>query len=200
MRRNAVRARGRGLARSRGRDAPPGDDPRKALQHGLRLLSRSARTEQDLRERLEARYTAAAAAAALRRLRALGYVDDRAWAAAYVERPRSLQRSARLLQRELRSHGVSHEIALAVTGQHDDESAALTAARVTLRRLGPVPGAGHADAESSRNGRGDAGDARRHTRRLVAALARRGFDPGTIERVRSRLRSRRPLEAALDTP
>ena len=110
---------------ARNRDAALGDDPRKAVQRGLWLLSRSARSEHDLRERIERRFTAAATASALRRLRTLGYVDDRAWAAAYVERPRSLLRSARMLQRELRSHGVSDEIAVAATAEHDDDQAAL---------------------------------------------------------------------------
>ncbi|MYI83390.1 MAG: regulatory protein RecX [Chloroflexi bacterium] len=180
--RNAARTRRRGSV------APPSDDPRKAVQHGLRLLSRSARSEHDLRERLEARFTAEAVTAALRRLRALGYVDDRAWAAAYVERPRSLLCSARLLQRELRSRGISHEIAEAATGEHDDDRAALAAARIALRRL------------SRRPGGSDAGSDRTRSRRLVAALARRGFDPGTIERVRSRLRGDRAREANRVTP
>lgn len=158
------------------------------MQHGLRLLSRSARSEHDLRERLEARFTAEAVTAALRRLRALGYVDDRAWAAAYVERPRSLLCSARLLQRELRSRGISHEIAEAATGEHDDDRAALAAARIALRRL------------SRGDDSTDAVAARKRSRRLVAALARRGFDPGTIERARSRLRGDRAREANRVTP
>ena len=180
--RKAARARRRGSA------APPSDDPRKAIQHGLRLLSRSARSEHDLRERLEARFTAEAATAALRRLRALGYVDDRAWAAAYVERPRSLLCSARLLQRELRARGISYEIAEAATGEHHDDRAALAAARIALRRL--ARGGGGSDA---------GGDPTR-SRRLVAALARRGFDPGTIERVRAHLRREHAHEAASVTP
>ncbi len=173
-------------SRRRGSPAPPSDDPRKAVQHGLRLLSRTARTEHDLRERLEARFTAEAATAALRRLRTLGYVDDRAWAAAYVERPRSLLCSARLLQRELRARGVPQEIAEAATGEHDDDRAALAAARIALRRL--------SRGDDDRDGH-DAGAARKRSRRLVAALARRGFDPGTIGRVRSRLRGDHAREA-----
>ncbi len=175
-------------SRRRGSAAPPSDDPRKAVQHGLRLLSRAARTEHDLRERLEARFTAEAVTAALRRLRTLGYVDDRAWAAAYVERPRSLLCSARLLQRELRARGVSEEIAEAATGEHDDDRAALAAARIALRRLSR----GGDDRDDDGH---DAGAARKRSRRLVAALARRGFDPGTIGRVRSRLRGDRAGEA-----
>ena len=127
--RKAARARRRGSA------APPSDDPRKAIQHGLRLLSRSARSEHDLRERLEARFTAEAA-----------------------------------------------------TGEHHDDRAALAAARIALRRL--ARGGGGSDA---------GGDPTR-SRRLVAALARRGFDPGTIERVRAHLRREHAHEAASVTP
>ncbi len=174
--------------RRRLKAASPSGDPRQAVQYGLRLLSRSARSEHDLRERLEARFTATATASALRRLRALGYVDDRAWAAAYVERPRSLLCSARLLRRELRARGISREIAEAATGQHDDDRAALAAARIALRRLARGDGGSDARARYKRS------------RRLVAALARRGFDPGTIARVRSRLRGDRTGEATPVTP
>ncbi|MYA20746.1 MAG: hypothetical protein F4Z25_10975 [Chloroflexi bacterium] len=174
--------------RPRRKAATPSGDPRQAVQYGLRLLSRSARSERDLRERLEARFSATATASALRRLRALGYVDDRAWAAAYVQRPRSLLCSAQLLRSELRARGISHELAEAATDDHDDDRAALAAARVAMRRLA----AGGPDRDRAAE--------RTRSRRLVAALARRGFDPGTIERVRSRLRAARALEAVADTP
>lgn len=163
--------------RPRRKAATPSGDPRQAVQYGLRLLSRSARSERDLRERLEARFTATAVASALRRLRALGYVDDHAWAASYVERPRSLLCSASLLRRELRARGISDEIAEAATGAHDDDRAALAAGRAALRRL------------ASAGSEDDPGAIRTRSRRLVAALARRGFDPETIRRVRSRLHS-----------
>ena len=184
----AARAPARRRRAARSSDAALGDDPRKAVQRGLWLLSRSSRSEHDLRERLERRFTAAATASALRRLRALGYVDDRAWAAAYVERPRSLVRSARMLQRELRSHGISPEIAVAATDEHDDDRAALAAARIALRRL-PAAGAdGHPRA------------ARKRAQRLVAALARRGFDPGTSQRARAKLQTERTHESAHARP
>ena len=184
----AARAPARRRRAARSSDAALGDDPRKAVQRGLWLLSRSSRSEHDLRERLERRFTAAATASALTRLRALGYVDDRAWAAAYVERPRSLVRSARLLQRELRSHGISPEIAVAATDEHDDDRAALAAARIALRRL-PAAGAD-----------GDSRAARKRAQRLVAALARRGFDPGTSQRARAEVQTERTHESAHARP
>jgi regulatory protein len=153
------------------------DDPGEAVQHGLRLLSRRARTEQDLRGRLDERFTAAAVASALRRLRELGYVDDCAWAATYVQRPRSSLRSARLLRSELRAKGIDATVAEAATALHDDERAALAAARVLARKV-----------SSASNGSGDA-----RARRLYSALARRGFDSQAIQRALWRLRTEEPV-------
>ena len=149
----------------------PGGGPGGALRHGLRLLARSARTERGLRERLARRFGETAAAQALERLRALGYVDDRAWAAAYVLRPRSLERSARLLRRELRARGVAPALAAAAVAGHDDDRAARLAARLALRRLAPPRAAD-----------GGRAAARRRAQRLRGALARRGFGPETIRR------------------
>ena len=153
--------------------APParGFDLAGALRHGLRLLAHSARTERDLRERIARRFGEEAAARALERLRTIGYVDDRAWAAAYVRRPRSLARSARLLRRELRARGVAPALAAAAVAGHDDDRAARLAARIALRRLAPGRGA---DGASGARGR--------RARRLQGALARRGFGPETIRR------------------
>ena len=153
------------------------------MQHGLRLLSRSARTERDLRDRLEERFSAAAVAGALRRLHELGYVDDRAWAAAYLLRPRASLRSARMLRRELCAKGLTPELAAVATALHDDDRAALAAlaalaaARVALRKLSA--------------GRDEDGAA--FARRLYGALARRGFDSAAIQRALWRLRADEPV-------
>ena len=150
------------------------DDVREAVEHGLRLLSRRPRTAHDLEERLRERFTPTAVAAALARLRELRYVDDEAWAAGYLARPRSAARSARLLRTELRAQGVPPEVAAAALAAHDDEAAAIVAVRSALRRLA----------------RGDrATDAPPLRRRLRGALARRGFDAETIERALARLRA-----------
>ena len=153
------------------------DDPREAVQHGLRLLSRSARTERDLRDRLEERFTAAAVAGALRRLHELGYVDDRAWATAYVQRPRASRRSTRMLPRELCAKGLPPDLAAVATALRDDDRAALAAARVALRRLSSDPDE----------------DGAAFARRLYGALARRGFDSAAIQRALWRLRADEPV-------
>lgn len=143
-------------------------DVSQAVQRGLALIARRPRTAADLRDRLGDRFESAAADAALARLAELGYVDDAAWATAYVARTRSTERSARMLRAELREHGVDAETAEDALHAHDDDVAALAAAR----RL-------------ARGGRGRAPDAR--ARRLRGALARRGFSFDVIERALSRL-------------
>ena len=151
-------------------------DPSLAVQRGLALIAQRPRTATDLRDRLGDRFDEQAVEAALARLTELGYVDDAAWATGYVARTRSTERSARVLRSELREHGVEADTAAAALLEHDDAAAALTAAR----RL-------------ARSGRGRPPDAR--DRRLLAALARRGFAFDTIERALSRLRE----EAATPT-
>ena len=149
-------------ARLRSADAP------QAVQHGLTLLSRRPRTAADLRERLGDRFEPAAVGAALSRLTELGYVDDTAWAAGYLERPRSAERSARMLRAELRQRGIEPETAAHALLAHDDDTAALTAARRLAR-------------SASRR----APEVR--ARRLRAALARRGFSFDTVGRALARL-------------
>ena len=150
------------------------DSAREAVEHGLRLLSRRPRTAHDLEQRLRERFTPTAVAAALARLCELRYVDDEAWAAGYLARPRSAARSASLLRTELRGQGVPPEVVASALTAHDDAAAAIVAARSALRRLA----------------RGDrAADAPALRRRLRGALARRGFDGETIEGALAGLRS-----------
>ena len=140
-------------------------DVSQAVQRGLALIAQRPRTAADLRDRLGDRFEPATADAAIARLAELGYVDDAAWAAAYVARSRSGERSARMLRAELREHGVAAEDAEDALGAHDDDEAAIAAAR--------------------RLARGRAPDER--ARRLQGALARRGFGFEVIERALSRL-------------
>jgi regulatory protein len=133
------------------------------MQRGLALLARSARTASDLRERLAERFEEPAVEAAMARLAELGYVDDEAWAAAYMTRTRSAERSARALRLELRARGIAAELASEAVDAHDDTAAAREAAR----RL-------------ARASRGREPELR--ARRLRAAFARRGFGVETIAR------------------
>lgn len=150
------------------RGAERSGDGAEAVQRGLALLARRPRTAADLRERLAERFDDAAVEKAMARLGELGYVDDRAWAAAYVARLRSSERSARMLQRELRTHGIADDVARDAIDAHDDDLAAAAA----VRRL-------------ARSSSGREPEVRR--RRLRSALARRGFALATIERALARL-------------
>ena len=143
-------------------------DVSQAVQRGLALIARRPRTAADLRDRLGDRFEEAAADAALARLAELGYVDDAAWAAAYVARTRSTERSARMLRAELLQHGVDAVTAEDALLAHDDDEAAIAAAR----RL-------------ARGGRGRDPDAQ--ARRMQGALARRGFSFDVIGRALSRV-------------
>lgn len=136
-----------------------------AVQRGLALVAQRPRTCADLRDRLGDRFEPVAVDAALVRLTELGYVDDTAWATAYVARTRSSERSTRMLRAELREHGVAPETAEEALHAHDDDEAAITAARRLAR--GRAPG--------------------ERARRLHGALARRGFGFDVIERALSRL-------------
>ena len=143
------------------------------MAHGLRLLSHRPRTENDLRNRLEKRFTTSTTASALQRLRELGYVNDYAWATAYLESTRASLRSAWLLSQELRAKGIAPEIAADVTSLHDDNQAALVAAHAAIRKL-----------SSSRKHQASSLDQRRYK-----SLVRRGFDSTTIQHTLSQLRS-----------
>jgi regulatory protein len=159
--------------RSRRRPPEP-DDEGRALAYALRLLSYRGRSERELAERLLARgFTARAAAAAVERARALGYVDDGALA-------RTLRRTAEEVKllgamgaaRYLRRMGLTRETAEeALLGYDEAESA-----RKLLRR-------------KSRSLRGADEASRR--RRLAGMLLRRGHSAPTV---------RKALESYEDDP
>lgn len=143
------------------------------MAHGLRLLSHRPRTEYDLRNRLEQRFTTSTTASALHRLRELGYVNDYAWATAYLESTRASLRSSWLLSQELRAKGIAPEIAADVTSLHDDNQAALAAARAAIRKL-----------SSNRKNQASSFE-----QRLYKSLVRRGFASTTIQHALSQLRA-----------
>ena len=96
----------------------------------------------------------------LGQLRRPGLVDDRAFAAYWVEQRRTFRpRGARLLQAELRAHGVGAELAADAAVSADDD--AYRAAFKKARLLATL-------------------DERTFRSRLGQFLARRGFDWDTI--------------------
>ncbi len=165
------------------------DDPATVLDAAARFLEVRPRSTEEVRRRLrEAGYRADLVEGAIVRLAALGYLDDAAFARAWVEsRDRARPRGARALRDELRRKGVptdDAEAALAAreattTGADpDDPSLALLA--------GERAAAGSADREAAERllaRRGDAllrdPDPRRRRSKAYALLARSGFDPDT---------------------
>jgi regulatory protein len=149
------------------------DAPR-ARAVALDLLSRRAWSRRELDERLARRGAPAAVAeAVLDELQTRGYVDDGAFARAWVEsRARGRRLGSRRLREELGAKGIARplaEAALAATGVLEDEEArahAVAARRFPAFRRADPAGAG---------------------RRLYGYLSRRGFPPAVVRRVMRRV-------------
>lgn len=141
------------------------DARRQALDAALRLLGYRPRAEQELRERLARRgFPEEAVEAALARLREYGYVDDAAFARAWVE-GRTGARGRRLLLHELRAKGVDPEVAARTLADvPDDLETARGLAEKKARTLHGL-------------------DARTFRQRLGAYLQRRGFAAEVIATV-----------------
>ncbi|MCX2727492.1 RecX family transcriptional regulator [Thermomicrobium sp. 4228-Ro] len=139
-----------------------------AMDIALRALASRPRSEAELAQRLRQEGTAEdIVAEVLSRLRHLGYLDDRAFAEAWVtQRRRFSPRGAAALRRELRVRGVAPEIIDAVVGNDsvDDLEAARAVAQKHWHRLQRLD---RAVAE----------------RRLIGVLQRRGFSWSVIHRV-----------------
>ncbi|MGC8875883.1 regulatory protein RecX [Thermus sp.] len=103
----------------------------KAFAYALRLLAARAMSQARLREKLLARFPEAEVAQALERLRALGYLDDRAFAETFVAVRRKY--GPLKLRHLLRAQGVGEEVVEAVLGELGEEEA-LEAALRALRR------------------------------------------------------------------
>lgn len=102
-----------------------------ALAYALRLLAGRALTRARLREKLLDRFPQGEVEAALARLEALGYLDDRAFAEAFVAG--RLKYGPRKLRHLLRAQGVPEAVVEEVLSQHGEEEVLQSALRV-LRR------------------------------------------------------------------
>ncbi len=132
----------RGPADRAGRSAvtDPGD-ANAAYAGAVRRLARQPQPRAILEQRLRREgYTEAAVRTALDRVQALGYLDDRSYAAALVRR-RSRSRGSGLIARELRAKGIGPEAAEAALAplppEADRETALELARRLLLRRPPP---------------------------------------------------------------
>lgn len=147
------------------------------MEIAARFLATRPRTRWEVERRLRRADAAEPVVdATLERLAKLGYVDDAAFARWWGEqRDRHAPRGQRLIESELRRHGVAHEVIEAYRREHDapqrrPEDEALPGneadrAREALAahlRGSPVP------------------EDPRARQRAVMFLARRGFDPDAI--------------------
>jgi regulatory protein len=151
--------------------AVPPDDLRGAKEYGLRLLTLRGRSEAEMARRLSRRgYDEVTVERAVADLKAVGLLDDREFAQAWVagRLARGPAGRVRLLW-ELRRHGVEAETALAAVDEGLDPEAEFEAAWVWARkRAGEAP-----DREA--------------LGRLQAALQRRGFGREIVREVIERL-------------
>lgn len=108
-----------------------------AHEAALRLLAHRARSERELRRRLELRgIPPEVVAAEVERLRDTGLLDDEKFAAAWVEeRKRTSPRSRRMLRFELLGRGIDPEAAERATRDLDDLPTAVELARQRARSV-----------------------------------------------------------------
>ncbi len=134
------------------------DAREQALQYALRLLSYRARTQAELRQRMQQHgWSEAIIEGTLERLRQNGLLDDADFAHAWVENRQTFRpRGARLLRQELRRKGLDEHIIQEALDEVDEEAAAYAAARPRAQRLRGL-------------------DARLFRQKLIAYLTRRGF-------------------------
>jgi regulatory protein len=138
----------------------------RAITYALRLLAVRARSEDELRRALlRKQLPASVVSSVLDRLRAWGYVDDRAFARQWVAE-RAGRRGLRALAYELQQKGLEPELIRQVLAEAEDPareyaSALALAKRRWEERLPP----------------------QKRRRRIIGLLARRGFSWEIIEAV-----------------
>jgi regulatory protein len=137
-----------------------------AVDSAARFLAVRPRSVQEVRQNLvQKSHPPAVIDAALERLAALGYLDDRAFAEFWVrERNTFKPLSPRALRQELRQKGVAEEIVAEALGDLDPDEVAYRAAMSQSRRL-----------------RGS--DQRTFSEKMYAFLQRRGFSYTTARTV-----------------
>ncbi len=202
-----VRAPGTG-ARPRARRPTPAErreqrwqveDPAAVLEAAARFLEARPRSVAEVRRKLSRLgYQPELVTGAVERLAELGFLDDEAFARAWVEsRDRAKPRGEHALRRELGLKGVDKAIVDAVLGdRHDD-------ALVAAASLDEVP-ASPDDAAAERLLRRKLApilretDTRKRAQRAYALLARNGFGPDVCSAVSRRVLA--DVDAAVADP
>ncbi|MFE7193227.1 recombination regulator RecX [Kitasatospora sp. NPDC057595] len=153
----------------RGRAEEPADPESRARDICLRLLTGAAKTRKQLADALRKREIPdEVAEEVLTRLEEVGLIDDAAFARAWVESRHSVRGlSRRALAQELRTKGVTGELAEQALAQLDPDDETEAARALVERRLRTTRGL----------------ERQTRTRRLVGMLARRGYSEGLAFRV-----------------
>lgn len=160
---------------------PPG--PKAATELAARYLATRPRSRWEVERRLaRAGASSEVIAGTLSRLAELGFVDDAAFARWWLEqRDRHAPRGRRMLEAELRQHGIGREVIEALREEIAQRAAddAPPPGDEALPRTDDE----RASAALARHlhGRAAPGDPRAQAR-LGAYLVRRGFDPETARR------------------
>jgi regulatory protein len=173
------------------------DDPSAVLDAAARFLEARPRSEDEVRRKLlRLGYRPELVEEAVGRLLAVGFLDDQAFARAWVEsRDRATPRGEHALRRELGQKGVDRALIDEVLGDRRDEAVAgdgatspdeAAAERLLAKRLAAIlreP------------------DPRRRLQRAYALLARNGFAPDVCSSVARRVLapSAEPTGEDLDT-
>jgi len=156
------------------------DDVGEVLDAAARYLEPRPRSVTEVRRRLStAGYRVELVEAAIERLVELHYLDDEAFARAWVEsRDRARPRGELALRRELRLKGIDAELIERVLADRRDVAGdeevgvdELAAGRLLERHARPL---------------GRIPDPRQRRQRAYALLARHGFDPGMASEVARR--------------
>jgi regulatory protein len=154
----------------------PAPDPEAAMEIAVRFLGTRPRTRWELERRLRrAAASDEVITAILDRLAAMGYVDDTAFARWWAEqRDRHAPRGRRMVEAELRQHGVPRDVLESLRGEQLAEP-------VLDAEALPVSEAERAHAALQRHLKGrDLPADIKARQRLGAFLMRRGFDPETV--------------------
>lgn len=152
---------------------------RKALEDAYRLLSFRARSEAEIRKRLQRKgYEEEVVTQVTTRLRDIGFLNDEAFAQSWVD-ARGKTRGRRALAFELRQKGVANEVARQTLDERKDEDAEQEAAKsAAVKKVGLRP------ADRSREAQA----------KLSAFLQRRGFAWNVIRPVLAELYGALPEE------
>lgn len=159
------------------RDVAEPPDATAAMELAVRFLGTRPRTRWELDRRLRRRGVGEAVIeATLVRLAELGYVDDAAFARWWGEqRDRHAPRGRRMIEAELRQHGVGRDVIEAYRVEHVEPERAPEDASL------PGTEEDRADEALARHLRGrPLPDERKALQRIGMFLVRRGFDPGTV--------------------